>query len=158
MGLRFLKMLLIALLALVVGYATALGLGLVAFELFEVSQREGAAAMGLAFVISPFAAVISAIVAVIWYWIASAPRTATPHSTALPASRGRGPRVLVIVASVVAGGLGGSLLQWLFAGQSYEMFIVAFAMASAPWIGAIVLGLVAWWMTRHPQVVARQSE
>lgn len=146
MGLRLLKTTLFALLALVVGYAAALGVGLVAFEVFEVSQREGANAMALAFVICPFIAVLSAVVATIWYWIASGRRAATTSPTAAGAPSGSATRVVAIVVSVVVGWLAGMLLQWVLAGRSYETFVVALAVSMAPWIGMIVLGGVTWWL------------
>jgi len=148
MGLRLLKTTLIALLALVVGYAVALGVGLVAFDVFEVSQREGANAMALAFVICPFVAVLSAVVATIWYWIASGRRAATTNPTAVAAPRGNAARITAIAVFVVVGWLAGTLLQWVLAGRSYEAFIVALAVSTAPWIGAIVLGGLTWWLTR----------
>jgi len=150
MGLRVLKAALVALLALVVGYAAALGVGLVAFDVFEVSQREGANAMALAFVICPSVAVLSAVGATIWYWIASGRRAATSHPTSAVARRGNGARVAAIVASAVIGWLAGALLQWMLAGRSYDAFIVALAVSTAPWIGAIVLGGLTWWLTRQP--------
>ena len=148
MGLRFLKAALVALLALVVGYAAALGVGLVAFDVFEVSQREGANAMALAFVICPSVAVLSAAVATIWYWIASGRRAATRNPIAAVAHRGNAARVAAIAVAVVIGWLAGALLQWMLAGRSYEAFIVALAVSTAPWIGAIVLGGLTWWLTR----------
>ncbi|MGQ3297354.1 hypothetical protein [Reyranella sp.] len=148
MGLRLLKTTLFALLALVVGYAAALGVGLVAFEVFEVSQREGANAMALAFVICPFVAVLSAVVATIWYWIASGRRAATTSPTAAGAPNGSATRVVAIVVSVVVGWLAGMFLQWVLAGRSYETFVVALAVSMAPWIGMIALGGVTWWLTR----------
>ena len=148
MGVRLLKTALIALLALVLGYAAALGVGLVAFDIFEVSQREGANAMALAFVICPFVAVLSAVVAAICYWIASGRRVATTSPTAVGAPRGNAVRLVAIAVSVVVGWLAGTLLQWVLAGRSYETFIVALAVSVAPWIGAIVLGGATWWLTR----------
>ncbi len=154
MGLRFLNTALIALLALVVGYAAALGVGLVAFDVFEVSQREGANAMALIFVICPFVAVLSAVVAAIWYWIASGRRAATTSPTAVGAPRGNAVRVFSIAVSVIVGWLAGTLLQWVLAGRSYETFVVALAVSMAPWIGAIVLGGVTWWLTRRRKALS----
>jgi hypothetical protein len=148
-GLRLLKMALVALLALVVGYAAALGVGLVAFDVFEISQREGANAMALAFIICPFVAVLSAVVAAIWYWIASDRRATTTNPAAVRASRGNAARVVAIAVSVVVGWLAGTLLQWVLAGRSYEAFVVALAVSTAPWIGMIVLAGGTWWLTRQ---------
>ena len=149
MSLRLLKMALTALLALVVGYATTLGVGLVAFDFFEVSQREGDNAMALAFVICPFVALLSAVVAAIWYWIASDRRTATTSPAALETSRGNAVRVFSVAVSCVVGWLAGTLLQWVLAGRSYETFVVALTVSMAPWIGGIVLGGVTWWLIRQ---------
>ena len=149
MGLRLLKAALVALLALVVGYAAALGVGLVAFDVFEVSQREGANAMALAFVICPSVAVLSAVVATIWYWIASSRRAAARNSAAAVTNRGNTARIAAIAVSVVIGWLAGALLQWMLAGRSYDAFIVALAVSTAPWIGATVLGGLAWQLTRQ---------
>lgn len=145
MGLRLVKTALIALLALAFGYAVALGVGLVAFEVFDVSQREGANAMALAFVICPLVAVLSAVAAAIWYWIASGRLARGP--TAVRAQRRNVARVVAIAVSVVVGWLAGSLLQWVLAGRSYETFLVALAVSTAPWLGAIVLGGITWWLT-----------
>jgi hypothetical protein len=132
-----------------VGYAAALGVGLVAFDVFEVSQREGANAMALAYVICPFVAVLSAIVAAIWYWIASGRRTATTSPAAAETPRGNAVRVISVAVSVVIGWFAGTLLQWALAGRSYEEFVVALTVSMAPWICVIVLGGVTWWLTRQ---------
>jgi uncharacterized membrane protein YdfJ with MMPL/SSD domain len=52
-----------ALIGLVGGFVGAVVVGALLFELFGVSQREGAAAMGLVFVIGPFVACLTALVA-----------------------------------------------------------------------------------------------
>lgn len=149
MSLRLLKTVLAALLALVLGYAVALGVGLVAFDVFEVSQLEGANAMGLMFVICPSVAVLSAVVAAIWYWIASGRRAATTPPAAVDAWRGNVGRIFAIAISTVVGWLLGMLLQWVLAGRSYETFVVALAVSMAPWLGVIVLGGATWWLTRQ---------
>jgi len=155
MGPRFLKAALVALLALVVGYAAALGVGLVAFDVFEVSQREGANAMALAFVICPSVAALSAVAATIWYWIASGRRASTGTPSAAETCRGNAVRVVAIAVSVVIGWLGGALLQWMLAGRSYEAFVVALAVSAAPWIGVILLGGLTWWLTRRREAPTR---
>ncbi|AVO44507.1 hypothetical protein [Phreatobacter cathodiphilus] len=50
-----------AVIGLVGGFLAAVAIGLVLFEVFDVSQREGAAAMGLVFVIGPFVACLTAL-------------------------------------------------------------------------------------------------
>ena len=128
---------------------------MVAFDVFEVSQREGANAMALAFVICPSLAVPSAVVATIWHWIASGRRAATRNHTPVVAHRGNVARVAAIAASVVIGWLAGALLQWMLAGRSYEAFIVALAVSAAPWIGVIILGGLTWWLTRQRKAPTR---
>lgn len=133
MGSRILRTLLVALAALVAGYLAALGLGLVAFDVFAVSEREGAAAMGLAFVIGPAVAIACALVAGVWYWIFSGRRN--PRARAP-----RGSAVLLVwtVVAALGGWLAGLLLQWMLMGRSYETFIVALGVSEAPVIGAFL--------------------
>ncbi|MFO1079324.1 MAG: hypothetical protein U1E23_01670 [Reyranellaceae bacterium] len=145
MGNRLLKLFLAGLLGLVLGYAAALGIGLLAFEVFAVSQREGANAMGLAFFIAPTAGLVTAAIAAAWSWRrsgAAAVRGAHP-AEATPA-RGPGRRLMAAAGGAIAGWLAGTLLQWVLAGQSYETFVVALAVAWAPWLGALALGGATW--------------
>jgi hypothetical protein len=148
MGTRLLKMAMVALLAMVLGYGAALGIGVVAFEVFDVSQREGANAMALAFFICPLVAVVSAVVAGAWYWVRTGRRAATAGPPTPGRSRGIGGRVLLIVAAAAGGWLAGLILQWVLAGRSYETFVVALVVSLAPPIGAILCGGGAWWATR----------
>jgi hypothetical protein len=148
MGTRLLKMAMVALLAMVLGYGAALGIGVVAFEVFDVSQREGANAMALAFFICPLVAVVSAVVAGAWYWVRTGRRAATAGPPTPGRSRGIGGRVLLIVAAAAGGWLAGLILQWVLAGRSYETFVVALVVSLAPWIGAILCGGGTWWRTR----------
>ncbi|MCM2395039.1 hypothetical protein NBH19_02955 [Rhizobium sp. S95] len=144
MGMRLLKTLLVMLAGLVGGYLAALGVGLAAFDVFEVSQFEGANAMGLAFFICPMVAVVSALVAGIWYWIVSGRRN--PETRAAPGAK---IRIAWVVVAAVGGWLAGLLLQWLLAGRSYETYVVALAVSLASWLGAIGLAAAAWWMQRR---------
>jgi hypothetical protein len=155
MGLKLVKTALIALLALAIGYAAALGIGLAAFEAFGVSQREGANAMALAFVICPLVAVLTSVVAAIVYWTTSGrPDTATRPSTA-ETPRSKAVRFFLIAVSAVTGWLAGLLLQWVLAGRSYETFILALSVSLAPWIGMLVLGCATTWLTRRQEGPAR---
>lgn len=144
MGKRLLKTVLVMLAALVGGYLAALGVGLAAFDFFEVSQFEGANAMGLAFFICPLAAVVSALVAGIWYWIVSG--RSNPETRTAPGAK---TRVAWVAVAAVGGWLAGLLLQWFLAGQSYETYIVALAVSLAPWLGAIGSAAAALWMQRR---------
>nr|WP_186363482.1 hypothetical protein [Rhizobium sp. ACO-34A] len=138
------KTLLVMLAALVGGYLTALGVGLAAFDIFEVSQLEGANAMGLAFFICPAVAVVSALAAGSWYWIVSGKRN--PETKAAPGARSR---IAWVAVAAVGGWLAGLMLQWLLAGQSYETYVVALTVSLAPWLGAIGSAAAAWWMQRR---------
>ena len=133
MGLRILRTLLVALAALVAGYLAALGVGLVAFDVFDVSQREGAAAMGLAFITSPAVAIACALIAGLWYWIISGRRN--PQARA---PRGSAVRLVWAAVAALGGWLSGLLLQWMLAGRSYETFVVALAVSEAPVIAAFL--------------------
>lgn len=155
MGLKLVKTALVALLALAIGYAAALGIGLAAFEAFGVSQREGANAMALAFVICPLIAVISSIVAAIAYWITSDRPGTAMRPFAVGTRRSKAVRFFLVAVSAVVGWLAGLLLQWLLAGRSYETFVLALAVALAPWIGMLVLGCATTWLTRRQKGPAR---
>ncbi len=144
MGTRLLKTLLVMLAGLVGGYLAALGVGLAAFDVFEVSQLEGANAMGLLFFICPVAAMVGALVAGIWYWIVSGRRN--PQTRAAPGTKAG---IAWLAAAAVGGWLAGLMLQWLLAGRSYETYVVALAVSLAPWFGAIGLAAAAWWMQRR---------
>lgn len=144
MGMRVMKTLLVALAALVGGYLSALGIGLVAFEVFDVSQREGAAAMGLAFVIGPAVGLVCALIAAVWYWLRSGRR-----DPGIRAPRGSGWFAARVVAAAVVGWLCGLLLQWLLAGQSYDTFAVALAVSQAPLLLALGLAAATGWLLRR---------
>lgn len=139
MGSRILRTLLVALAALVGGYLVALGVGLVAFDVFEVSQREGAAAMGLAFVIGPAVAIVCALVAGLWSWIIFGRRN--PQARA---PRGSAVRLVWTAVAALGGWLAGLFLQWMLEGRSYETFVVALAVSLAPWLGALGLAAATW--------------
>jgi hypothetical protein len=152
MGLRFLKAALVALLALVAGYAAALGVGLVAFDVFEVSQREGANAMALAFVICPFVAVLSAVVAdnLVLDRFRSARRdNGNPHS------RGgtRAAMLRVLPPSPCPSSSDGSPGRSAAMG-CWRVVLTRHSSSRSPcpWrlgSGAIVLGGLTWWLTRR---------
>ncbi len=144
MASRMLKTVLVALAALVAGYLAALGVGLVAFDALEVSQREGAAAMGLAFVIAPAVAIACALAAAIWYWIFSGRRN--PEARA---PRGSAARLVWAAVAALGGWLAGLLLQWMLAGRSYETFIVALAVSEAPVIAAFLAAVATGLLLRR---------
>jgi hypothetical protein len=143
-GRRIVKLIAVMLAALVFGYLAALGIGIVAFDVFDVSQREGAAAMGLAFFIGPLFAIIASVFAGAWYWVHSGRKAAAPDAAAKANGPGKSGRRLGIAGAAVAGYLAGLFLQWMLAGRSYETFAVALAVSLAPWIAAAVSGAIAW--------------
>lgn len=142
MGLRLLKTALVALVALIAGYVAALAIGLIAFDIFEVSTREGANAMGLAFFICPAVALVVAIVAAIRYFVASG-------RPASPSARKPWPRPVTAGGAALAGLLAGFLLQWILAGRSYETWAAAALVSFSPWIGALLLGGITLFFTRR---------
>lgn len=144
MASRVLKTVLVALAAVVAGYLAALGIGLVAFDVFQVSQREGAAAMGLVFVIGPAVAIICALVAGLWYWIFSGRRNLQAR-----APRGSAARLGWAFAAALGGWLAGLLLQWMLQGRSYETFVVALTVSPAPWFGALGFAAATWLLLRR---------
>jgi hypothetical protein len=141
---RVVKLLAIILLAMVLGYVVSLAIGIVAFEIFDVSQREGASAMGLAFFISPLVAVISGVVGGIGYWIASGRKSAMPEGTVEESRSGNWRPVLTIGAAAAGGYLSGLFLQWMLAGRSYDTYLAALAVSQAPLMAAAVFGGIAW--------------
>jgi hypothetical protein len=155
MGLKLVKTALIALLSLAIGYAAALGIGLAAFEAFGVSQREGANAMALAFVICPLIAVLTSTVAAIVYWITSGRPGATMSPLTGETPRSKAMRFFLVAVSAVVGWLAGLLLQWVLAGRSYETFLLALSVSLAPWIGMLVLGCATTWLTRRHEGPSR---
>lgn len=132
---RGMKTLLVTLLALVVTYLAAIGLGLIAFDVFDVSQREGAAAMGLVFILAPAAALLGAFVAALWSWRAFGRSKAEAETAGSGRKRGA-IRLAVMAAAALGGWMAGTLLQWLLWGRSFEMYLVALVVSEAPMIGA----------------------
>lgn len=151
MGLRILKITLVALLALVLGYIAAVVIGVAAFEIFDVPQRDGGAGMVLMFVIGPPVAILCAVIAGVWYGIASGRRAAAAGVAAVPAggaSQGTGSRLLPVIGAAMVGWLAGTVLQWVMQSRPYGTIIVALAVSMVPWLGAIVLAGGTWWLTR----------
>ncbi len=112
---------LFGLIGLVGGYAATLGIGIVLMEVWQVSQREGAAAMGLAFVIAPMGAVVMAIVAATLAALTTARRQRAADG--------------VVVAPRPAMGRTGRMILWGIAG-----FVLGY--------GAAVLTLAVFYQLR----------
>lgn len=132
---RGMKTLLVTLLALVVTYLAAIGLGLIAFDAFDVSQQEGAAAMGLVFILAPAAAMLCAFVAAIWSWRAFG-RSKAEAETATPGRKRGSIRLAVMAAAALGGWMAGTVLQWLLWGRSFDSYLLALTVSEAPLIGA----------------------
>ena len=132
---RLFKTALVGLAVMIGAYAIAFGLGLLAFDLLEVSDREGGNAMALAFLICPLVAVVAALIAAIWYFVATGRRRQQEA-----AQRSSKPPLVMAGAAAVTGFLAGKLLQWILYGQLYETWTAAFTVSMAPWIGAVLLG------------------
>lgn len=151
-----------ALVGLVGGYVAAIIVGALLFELFNVSQREGAAAMGLAFVIGPAVACLTAMVAGVTAAIIIRRRDRQP-------AEGRGaprppwsPPARIAVGGLLGliGGYGAAtlLIVVLFGvmrvSPEFSSYAAALTVALAPWVAAcagVVLGIwLAIRRTRPP--------
>ena len=141
MGKRLLKTALVAVVTLIAAYVAAMAIGLLAFDILDVSEREGASAMALAFVICPAVAVIAALVAAPIYFKASG-------RPALADARKPWPRSVTAGGAALAGFLSGLLLQWVLSGRLYETWTAATLVSLSPWIGALLLGGISLYVTR----------
>lgn len=122
-----------------------LALGLAAFECFGVSQREGAAAMGLAFFIAPIAAVACSLSVFMGFALVRNRSKDGVREPKAPSSVYRAVRWLLLGIAAITGWCGGVFLQWLAAGRSFESYLVALAVALAPWLGLMgISGTVCW--------------
>lgn len=141
------------LIGLVGGYGATVSIGIVLFDIFKVSQREGAAAMGLAFVIGPFVACLIALVAAIAAAITVSRRDRARADGQMPPPRpwGRAPRATVAGLLGVIGGylVAVALLAIFYAlrGSPYfSSYAWAYAAAWTPFMAAIAGGGLGVWM------------
>ncbi|WP_439575373.1 hypothetical protein [Phreatobacter sp.] len=147
------------LVGLVAGFAATIAIGLVAFEVFKVSQREGAAAMGLVFMIGPVGAVIGAIIgATFAVWFARRSTRAIADKVTGERTNPASSRSLRLVVAVVAGGgvgywIGLALLHLALAirgSRSFDNYAAALALSH---ISTIVMlagaALGAWIVLRR---------
>lgn len=127
-----------ALIGLVGGYLATLGIGIVWMEVFRVSQREGAAAMGLVFVIAPLGACITAIVSAATAAVITARNQRERHGgSASP------PRPWSRTARGLAGGLGGFILGY---GAAMLVLYVFFQLRGSPYFSSYLWALAAAWL------------
>jgi hypothetical protein len=126
-----------ALIGLVGGYAATLGIGVVLMDLFQVSQREGAAAMGLAFVIAPLGACATAIAAAATAAVVTGRRERARQGGSLGPSR-----PWSRTARGVAGGFGGFVLGY---GAAVLILYAFFQLRGSPYFSRSVWALAAAW-------------
>lgn len=138
---------------LVAGFAATVAIGLVAFEIFRVSQREGAAAMGLVFLVGPVGALMGAAIgAAFAVWFA---RRSIRAAGGAPAPVGSRPLRLVLgtVAGAFLGywvGLGLLHLALALRGsRSFDSYALAYALSNVPPLAMLAgAGLGAWLVLR----------
>ncbi len=138
---------------LVGGYVAAVGVGLVLFELFNVSQREGAAAMGLAFVIGPFVACLVALASAATAAVVTRRRERQSEGGHVAPRQplGRGGRAAVGGMLGLIGGYGAAVIVlaafYALRGSPYfSSYAWAYAAAWAPFIAAAAGGGFGIWI------------
>lgn len=144
---------------LVAGFAATIAIGVVAFEIFRVSQREGAAAMGLVFFIGPVGALIGAAIgAAFAVWFARRSAAAATDRSQAVGSQAAGSRLLRLVLVAVAGGILGywigiGLLHLALAlrgSRSFDSYAIAYALSHIPTLAMLAgAGLGAWLVLRR---------
>lgn len=138
---------------LVGGYIAAVGIGLVLFEVFRVSQREGAAAMGLAFVIGPFVACLVALASAATAAVVTRGRERQREGGHIGPRQpwGRGARAVVGGFLGLIGGYGAAIIIlsafYALRGSPYfSSYAWAYAAAWAPFIAAALGGGLGVWL------------
>lgn len=138
---------------LVGGYIAAVGIGLVLFEVFRVSQREGAAAMGLAFVIGPFVACLVALASAATAAIVTRKRERQREGGHVAPRQpwSRGARAVVGGILGLIGGYGAAIIAlaafYALRGSPYfSSYAWAYAAAWAPFIAAALGGGLGVWL------------
>jgi hypothetical protein len=126
-----------ALIGLVGGYAATLGIGIVLMDVLQVSQREGAAAMGLVFVIAPLGACVTAIVAAATAAVVTGRRERTRRGGSLAP-----PRPWSRTARGIAGGLGGFVLGY---GAAILILYAFYQFRGSPYFSSYFWALAAAW-------------
>lgn len=126
-----------ALIGLVGGYAAMLGIGIVLMDVWKVSQREGAAAMALAFVFAPMGAVVSAIMAATIAAVVTARRQDDRDgiSVAPRPAMGRTSRAIL-------GGVAGFVLGY---GAAMLILYIFYQLRGTPYFSSYVWAYAAAW-------------
>lgn len=135
---------------LVAGFIATVAIGLVAFEVFRVSQREGAAAMGLVFFIGPVGAVMGATIGAALAVCLARRRAAS----ARPKSEGSASRPLRLVLATGAGavlgywtGLGLLHLALALRGsRSFDSHAMAYALSHIPTLSMLAAAALGAWI------------
>jgi hypothetical protein len=128
---------LFGLIGLVGGYAATLGIGIVLMDIWKVSQREGAAAMALAFVFAPMGACLAAIVAAATAAIVTRRRQREHEAISVAPRPGWSRRTRGIV-----GGLGGFVLGY---GAAVLILALFYQLRGSPYFSSYLWALAAAW-------------
>jgi hypothetical protein len=128
---------LFGLIGLVGGYAATLGIGIVLMDVWKVSQREGAAAMALAFVFAPMGAVVLAIAAATCAAMVTARRQRDRHGIVAAPRPGLGR-----TARGVIGGVAGFILGY---GIAVLALYVFYQLRGSPYFSSYLWALAAGW-------------
>lgn len=129
---------------LILGYVATVAIGVVAMDVFGVSQREGAAAMGLVFIIGPLGGLVSAPIGAAWAVLASRRRMRRREEGTLGAARPWTPTtriILGILIGLVAGYTAAWLVIQIFYAARGSHFFTTYAAALAVAWTPIVLAL-----------------
>ncbi|MBN8940929.1 MAG: hypothetical protein J0H01_15615 [Rhizobiales bacterium] len=137
---------------LILGYLATVAIGVVAMELFQVSQREGAAAMGLVFIIGPLGGLVSAVIGTAWALIATRRRMRRREAGTLGAPQPFSPTTRIalgIVIGLLAGYAAAWLLMEIFYAARGDRFFATYAAAlTAAWTPIVMAlgggGLGGW--------------
>jgi hypothetical protein len=141
------------LIGLVGGYIAAVGIGIVLFEVFRVSQREGAAAMGLVFVIGPFVACLVALASAATAAVVTRRRERQREGGHVAPRRpwGRNTRAAVGAVLGLIGGYGAAVIVlaafYALRGSPYfSSYAWAYAAAWTPFLAAALGGGFGVWL------------
>jgi membrane-associated PAP2 superfamily phosphatase len=128
---------LFGLIGLVGGYAATLGIGIALMDVWTVSQREGAAAMALAFVFAPLGACVTAIVAATAAAIITRRRQREFEAISIAPRPGWSRRTRGMV-----GGLAGFALGY---GAALLILAVFYQLRGSPYFSSYLWALAAAW-------------
>lgn len=138
---------------LILGYVGTVAIGIVLMDVFEVSQREGAAAMGLAFVIGPLGGLVSAVIGAVWAVLATRRRMRRRQEGTLGPAQPWTPTTRIILG-ILIGLLAGYTAAWLILQIFYTVrgdhyfatYAAALAAAWTPIVLALGCGGLGGWL------------